>query len=1230
MSKSNGKKKQNIKNSFDDLIDDNIKNEIDNLYKKISLNDEFEVMFFNYRTGMNRMGFDHFLKILEFMTYRNRTFKLKLENYTSLDIIYNDKNISDCYRISINGIENINKYMEMLHLRKNHVIFSVLIGINDKDENITIIKKTRNTGNVIDIDDFNIRFRLSKEEELNTDELDKLKNIDETKRQYITFRYKQRASLYLQDNEDALIKIDLTNVKMSNNINQLDFASPIYELEIDVMTLKKKIANNYLDIILKEITTLLKIIQQSNYLVTKTEEEEIIDNFSDLLGMNKDKLTSLELRKAQSLEIQHVVDKLPNKYAVTDKADGDRYALYIYNDNVYLISENMNVKKTGMIVNSKYNNSILEGEYVFISKMNRHLYLVFDCLFNGNIDIRNISSFLERLTHADEIIDNNFILSGQKGFKFETYNGKFDVGKILNFYEKSIDMYMDNLNSDIKIEKQFPLIRRKYFIAVNGGQDNEIFKYSELVWRKYNFDSRTASPYILDGLMYHPLDQKYTISVRESKFVEYKWKPPEKNSIDFYILFEKSSETGKILLLYDNSRDDFITGKPYKIAHLYVGTLTRSGEQPVLFQQQKNKYVAHLFLRDGEVRDLEGNIIQDSTVVEFYYNNDPNIPDRHRWTPIRTRYDKTESVQRFGKKYGNYSDIANRIWRSIENPFLMSDINILGNDDVYRKHIDALRSRIGHSTILSEQQENEYYQKTTNLALPMRNFHNWIKSIIIYTFCNPTYEKDNQQTILDFGIGRGGDIMKFYYAKVNFYVGIDIENSGLISPVNGAISRYNRLRRTHPNFPRMYFINADAGTILDYDDQAKVIGNMTIQNKELMEKFFSRDPKKRTLFDRINCQFAIHYMLPNQLVWNNFIENLKMYLKPGGYMLITTFDADKVLEILGENEKYTSYYTNQNGEQEVLFEIIKKYEKLDDNGIIGPGYAIDVYNSLILQEENYVTEYLVQKQFLEQEFLEKCDMQLVETDLFGNQFNIHEDYFKYVAQYEENVKTKKFLMNAAEYYNQKEEVNKASYQMSSLNRYYIFRKNDKLSSQSGGSGIIEEFEDYIFDEMEEYFNPTKFVKRDIKGLDEYSFLNSIFDILKNEKKIPETLNLMDFLKDIKLSLLKDNEISDDKINMICKNLVIAHENTDKETKLDVVLNGLNIFIMNKDCDDDDYQFNNFGKSGKFNKNIPSIFLFKTNKYHPVYSITKEGNINGIFDNKLNFIRKILKEKFLKN
>ena len=140
------------------------------------------------------------------------------------------------------------------------------------------------------------------------------------------------------------------------------------------------------------------------------------------------------------------------------------------------------------------------------------------------------------------------------------------------------------------------------------------------------------------------------------------------------------------------------------------------------------------------------------------------------------------------------------------------------------------------------------------------------------------YQSNTQQSVLDIGCGRGGDIGKFYYTEVAYLVGIDIDVEGFKSPVNGALSRYNAFKRKKPGFPKMYFIQADARALFDYDSQIKCLSGMDDTNKKLLQKFFpSVDDSvhSKALFDIVDCQFAMHYFLKDNLSWNNFKQNLK-------------------------------------------------------------------------------------------------------------------------------------------------------------------------------------------------------------------------------------------------------------------------------------------------------------------------------------------------------------------
>lgn len=1203
-----------------DLLDKKDIDGIKKIYNNAKKDDEFEIMFANYKKTTNihnHFGLKKFLNLLGYIKNRRIVDKsIKIEQSVSMDISYSEKPY-ETYRLTINGSNNINKYTKNIYLRRNHVIFKVILSkFINKDKNIDFIKKVKKKENIYDVDELNIRVRLSKELDVPKSNIEELQNISEVARNKIIFRYKQRISMILVDNKDVTIRLDLTKIKSSNNINNLENSISTHEMELECIK-KSNTQSSYLNTIYKETHKLLKIIQQSNYVITRSEQNNILSQYQLLLMIDDKMMHNLYGRKSKSLEIQHVIDILPNKYAVTDKADGERHFLVIFNKNVYLITYNLYVIKTGIVIpNSKYDNSVLDGELVFLKKNNTHAFLAFDCLFKGGEDIRIIPQFFKRLEHADDIIKACFVNKNHKGYDFKKYDGNYDINKLVEYHGKQIDKLIRNFNHDINLVKGFPLIRRKYFIEVSGGNDNEIFVFSKLMWNKYVYNKLPdiLCPYTLDGLVYQPLNQAYVVSVSESKLLDYKWKPIDKNTMDFYITFERNKETNKILTVYDNSRDENIKWKHYRICYLHVGFRIKNEETPILFQRENNKHIAHLFLTDGEVRDIEGNIIMDKTVVEFSYNHDPEVPEEFRWVPIRTRFEKTESVILHKRKYGNYKNIADLIWRSIINPFTIKDINILANKGTYNSHMNHLRSKVDHSLIVSTMKENAYYQIKTTFAKSMTTFHNWIKSNLIYTYCNREYENDVGQVILDYGIGRGGDLLKYYYCKVDHVVGFDIDLNGIVSPIDGVLSRYRKFKKTKDRFPPMFFIHADGSALLDPDHQKNALGYTSKKNMDLINKFFSKDTRKK--YDRIVCQMAFHYFLRDQTTWNNFCSNVNNYLKNDGFLVITTFDGNIVdSELEKNNGKYTSYYTNNKGEQKVLLDIKKQYSVKEKP--IGLGATIDVHISLFSHEGVYNPEYIVDKNFLVPELKEKCGLVLIDDDTFMNQYKIHRENLTQIVQFESTPQTNKFLNRVSTYYNDNI-INEACLKMTKLHKYYVFRKTAHNESQKGGRrhSSRKKHKKKSKSKDKQMVNITDDLDLDLGLKSSYiinnevsgskSFCTSLHHILQNDKIIPQNINIDEFYNSLELNLLKDNHLTSRKIKNINKRLTIEHM-YNNEPK--IILDGLNIVVIKQEEDDFNIKIYKRKKS-QTNKSI--ILLQKENSYKPIYK-KKENVITGVFN-----------------
>ena len=1002
------------------------KKRISELFMSIKKDDEFEVMFNNY-SSKNPLPFIDFMNVSKYIKYKSEIDKKKLYETIILDIFYNG------YRVSITGIDTINDFLGLVYQQDNNDIMSTVITQYITKEHYKLIKKEKEQSNKIDIDTMDIRFRKSSETNVNDKKiLEMLSNISPDESDKILYRYKQRLTLELETD----LLIDLTIVMSSNNISKLTTVPKIYEIEIDYSPIKfnKQTAQSVLETILLETNMIKKVMKGNDIILTKENEHKILEKYKILTsGNSNDESTVLYSSQPISAEIQHVVDHLGGK-SVTDKADGDKYQLFIYEGESYLISNNLNIKKLDKKIKGM-DNSIIEGELIsYIEKNQRcFLFMMFDCLFYKGSDFRNNIMLRERLAPLQDIA----ISYGVTPYKIKDYDGPFDLINIKQHYVESIKEFYNSLNKElVKTKINDTLFYPKIFLFPTGGSPSESFLFSDIIWLNCTKNANINCPYVLDGIIFTPMEQKYTKERKEQRYPTFKLKPPETNSLDVYITFEKNKETNGYMDIYDNTIQNVLPFKTYRLINLFVGDTINGKEQPSPFMPEALNHVIYLPVGDNNnIYDVEGNLVQDNTVVEIIYKNNPQIPHPYRWTILKTRWDKTESVIRHKKRYGNYKDVAIKIWKSMTDAVTIEEIKVLSNSKTYDQQMKLLRSRVDGSIITSDRKQDIYYQKVTNLAKKMRGFHNWLKSIIINTYCSPIESENGKQTkqsLLDIGCGRGGDLPKMYHARVGDYVGVDIDFEGIYSATDGAISRYNFLKSKFPDFGKVTYIQADAGVHFTSEAQQKIIPNLSTDNKNTIDRIFTKNKK----FDIISSQMAIHYMFANKVSINNLVDNIKNYLKKDGYILLTLFDGDMVHKSFDENNKITSTYTDKNGKRNILYEIIKKY-----NGDLlhSTGQPVDIHMSWISEEGKYIEEYLVTRELMEKT-MKQAGCRLVDTDLFANLYQLNKMYFTNVIKYEENPKNKRFYENIAEFYEDLTGADKESKHYSFLFRYYIFQK----------------------------------------------------------------------------------------------------------------------------------------------------------------------------------------------
>ena len=1030
---------------MDNIFNNDEEKKLLNILKNLNTVNELEFMFGNFSkdTVIDSYKFLLFIKFLKYYSDINKSEIFKTEE---LDIQYKIDDFK-IYRVTINNLEDISNFMALYNSKDNSEIFSILCSkIKNNTKNVSIIEKEKLNEDTFNLTRFNVRLRLSNEIKLKDEKkFNDLLDINNIKSSNIFYRYKSRISYKLFEDEFIEIKIDATIVKQSNNINKVKDSLDIYEIELEIINKKKLSTKNiskYYNKINNTIKLILSVLGETNNLIDLFQKKEVISNYYKLLNDNSNNLYTMNVN---TLEIIHLVDNLPNNYCVTDKADGQSCLAIIMNNKLYFIFHNFDVKFSGIEISKKlseYNNTILDGEYIFNKKLNKHIFAAFDILYYKNENVRNISEFENRYIKLKDVINVCF------GFKYNNkkYDTKYDYSKLINYYENDIDKYIDYLDNYLNNKTNENIIFYKYIIFPLGVSNSEIFSYAHILWNKYTKEKLSMVPYMLDGLIFTPLKQIYTRNFKELKNKIYKWKPYYHNSIDFYIKFEKDPNTNEILKIFDNTLNENIS---YNIINLHVGKSINNIEMPVLFKEDEKLYICKITDNDGIIRDIEGEVICDNTVVEFYYDNNLSTTNEFKWIPIRTRHDKTYSVNKYNKKYGNYYDVAESNWNSIINNIPIETFLLLGNESKFNNEIELLKKKIDATTIAKEKQKDVYYQKITDEAAPLRNFNNYVKSTMIFTYCSPKKLINGnikKLNILDLGSGRGGDLMKFYHSKgINKYIGIDIDANGITSSSDGAISRYNNFRKKFPDFPKMNFIIGDVGLELNYESQKNSNNYSSNTNDNLIINNFGLNNKdtKKEMFDIFNCQLMIHFLFKDEFTWNNFCKNINNYLNYDGYVLITCLDGNIIHEKFIKNSGKISHFYEINGNKKKLFEFISKYEeKIFNKENVGLKY--DAFVSMIKDDNNYDTEYLVKDKFIIESLNKKCDLKLIEQENFHNIFLNKKDFFENHLEYEVNNFTKNYLQNVKQFY-EKNSMNDASLEFLKLHKLYVFKKIKKIN-----------------------------------------------------------------------------------------------------------------------------------------------------------------------------------------
>lgn len=955
---------------------------------------EFELRFKHYLDPLTRSDYNNVIEWLLMCGF-------KIRQRVSLFRISLGKNI----RAEIDGIDAIKLYCA-----------------NQTNENMKYVEKQQ-IAEPFTHQGYNVQFSLNSET---------VKPSVETMPDTNTFRFMKRIQLYHPDH--ASFVIDCSIVKMLRNspnktMTQVFDMNPVYEIEAECLEpLPIKELKSEMSFM---ITHVLKGLQRTNFPISYREIAAVQDEYKELFPVGE-RLKELNFIGPNTVTLQH--ENMPllteEDFMVTDKADGERKLLFISKTmKMYLIPtsgrvENMNCTlepQKGLPIGPM----VLDGEHVFKdSKNNMHnTFYAFDMYY------LNINPLTEQ-NRTNLSINTNDVRAYPLPIRREV------LMRVIN----SVFTSITNLNEN-KYDIQY-----KQFLMFSPANCKMLYEMPK--------------PYHKDGLIFTPI--KFGVGVssdapisnkRTTWDLNFKWKPPEENTIDFYVDIDPVSKKSitnkeyKVITLkssynayptreqsdytvcpsvsvYQNfdinsngkKRIPFIGGRPYDVS-AYLCNIYTNEEGNVCTES------------DG--RQVE--VIEHGSIVEFKY--DGTKEKGWRWTPIRVRWDKTDP---------NAYSTAVKNWISIHNPV------------TYAMLVAPKESKITKSLRPSELVTEYYTLKTEKGNLKegklMSDFHNDIKRMMIERISDKVRSTLRRKPLLiDFACGKGGDLQKWEDAQCEFVLGIDINNDNLHNTVDGAFLRVvqkknRKFKRNEKDLLPIIFLEGSSSFVIKDGDALKHdYENRILQYLFGMESTYPPMLSEKTKipygfckrgFDIGSIQFAIHYMFDSETSIMNLIYNLVDCIQVGGYFCTTCFDGTSIMELLKDIKKGEIMSTchDDRGTFKLSTDVKKDYVPFSN--------IQKQYDNSDINEQTY---YVPLKIGVKQQSLNK--------DKFLEEFLVFAEFFiplmaKYGFELATEFKdfpngTGLFKTLQSKFKDMSSEPNQEA--ISHLNRYYIFQKKKQVS-----------------------------------------------------------------------------------------------------------------------------------------------------------------------------------------